>query len=510
MKEQLQFLLAFFAFLNIGNAQQLEPSFGNNGIAITSFDFSSIYLYDMEVLPNGKFVSIGYKDQAINAFYLTQQLPNGDLDTSFNHSGIKQFGFGNSYEFAVDIDLDANGNFLIAGTSNGSYALARMLPSGIFDSTFANNGIARVSFGEGFGSNIRKIKQQADGKIIAIGEAYSGSNFDFAAARFNINGTLDSTFGTDGKAIFDFSSNNDFGNDLVIEADGKITIAGRALNSDGTSKFALLRLNSNGTLDNSFGNNGKTISSINAQYEEVFNNILKLSDGSYIASGHFGGDFTVFKYTPNGVSDNSFGTSGHVTTDFGDYQDDALALAIDNQGKILLAGYASDTLIDDFFQAAIVRYNSNGTLDNTFDEDGKFAILLGSYSSQFRSIHLVENGDILLGGTRSENQTGGGFISNFVHVKLNSNSTTNLEDQTNKFGSFLLYPNPAQQFIKVAQQNNIQNCTLKIQDISGKFIYQSTFHSPEIAIDLSDFEIGIYFISIGNQNHISTYKFIKQ
>jgi hypothetical protein len=136
MKKQLQFLLAFFAFLNIGNAQELEPSFGNNGIASTSFDFSSIYLYDMEVLPNGKFVSIGFKDQATNAFYLTQQLPNGDLDTSFNHTGIKQFGFGNSYEFAVDIDTDANGNFLIAGTSNGSYALARILPSGIFDSTF--------------------------------------------------------------------------------------------------------------------------------------------------------------------------------------------------------------------------------------------------------------------------------------------------------------------------------------------------------------------------------------
>jgi len=246
---------------------------------------------------------------------------------------------------------------------------------GTLDPTFGTGGKVTTDFA-GAGDAAAAIAIQTDGKLVAAGNTFNNraSNFNFAVARYNSNGTLDASFGTGGKATFDVGGSFAFAYAVALQADGKIVVAGGTVNGL-FNDFALVRFNSNGTIDTSFGTGGKVLTDfgVSAQADSV----AVQADGTILVGGFAnidgGYNFELVRYNSNGTLDTSFGIGGKVTTDFGLSTQgfsfaQANSLALQQDGKILLAGTAFLNSVRNF---ALVRYNGNGTLDTSFGTGGK-------------------------------------------------------------------------------------------------------------------------------------------
>jgi uncharacterized delta-60 repeat protein len=277
-------------------------------------------------------VVAGYKD---GDFALARYESSGALDTSFGTGGKVTTDF-DGYEWNPTVAIQSDGKIVIAGGGGWAddFALARYEVSGTLDTTFGTGGKVETSFGNS-AETARGVAIQSDGKIVVAGETvpYFGGDHDFALARCNTNGSLDTGFGTGGILTTSFTSNNDYGEAVAIQSDGKIVVAGAA-NATGNEIFALARYDVDGNLDTTFGTDGRvTTGFANGSWGE---DVTIQSDGKIIVAG---GDiyFTLARYEVNGTLDTSFGIGGKVTTDFGSF-DSAQAIALQSDGKIVAAG----------------------------------------------------------------------------------------------------------------------------------------------------------------------------
>src|SRR5262249_7843170 len=257
---------------------------------------------------------------------------------------------------ARTVAVQADGQILTAGVAvaNGAtnFALARYNSDGTLDASLGAGGIVTTAFDfPGHFDGVFTVLRQPDGKFVAVGSTVSNLFASFALARFNANGTLDASFGTGGIVTTGFGVSAE-ATSAVVQADGKIVAAGYA-NLDGGQSFALARYNSNGTLDTTFGTGGKVGTAFvsgSASYTQAFS-VAVQPDGRIVAAGYteigaclFNGlelpcfDFALARYNSNGTLDASFGTSGRVTTDFGGPNDQAEAVAVQPDGKIVVAG----------------------------------------------------------------------------------------------------------------------------------------------------------------------------
>src|SRR5439155_459385 len=204
---------------------------------------------------------------------------------------------------------------------------------------------------------------QADGKLVAAGATNNGINYDFALVRYNTNGTLDATFGTGGKVTTAVGTSDDAASALAIQADGKLVAAGET-NNGSNYDFALVRYNTNGTLDATFGTGGKVTTAIGTR-DDVASAVAVQADGKLAARGAtdhgINYDFALVRYNANGTLDATFGTGGKVTTAVGTSDEAAYALAIQADGKLTVAGETFNGSTKDF---ALVHYKSNSTIDN--------------------------------------------------------------------------------------------------------------------------------------------------
>jgi uncharacterized delta-60 repeat protein len=348
------------------------------------------------------------------------QAGSGDLDSSFGAGGkvITPLGFGDRVEALA---TQPDGKIIAAGgsASRGIYsaddfALARYNIDGGLDKSFGSGGIVRTDF---FGDQdyINAVALQSDGKIVAAGRARRGTDIYFGLARYNIDGSLDATFGTGGKVITSFAGYGDDAHALVIQADGKILVGGRAgdisktLPGEFTFDFAMARYNEDGSLDASFGAGGKVMSVSDGL-------IIRLAlqpDGKIIAAGTIttrdtNSDFALARYNTDGSLDASFGAGGKVTTDFNKGADLLSGLGLQADGKIVVFGDVDppDPLNHDS-QPGLVRYNPNGSLDPTFGSGGK-VIATGNFSGA-GALALQDNGKIIVAGLASIPGTGGSF-----------------------------------------------------------------------------------------------------
>lgn len=254
-----------------------------------------------------------------------------------------------------------------------SMGLARAA-AGDLDLTFGTGG--RVTTVIGFQDRIEDIAVQPDGKIIAVGSALVGATqYDFALARYNADGTLDATFGIGGKITTDFFGSSDGAKAVCLQSDGKIVVVGGALNGGdiSSSVFALARYNSNGILDSTFGSGGKVTTDFSG-IDDLANAVALQSDGKIIIAGQIQSsatrrDFALARYDANGSLDPTFGAAGRVVTDFFSSFDQAYGLAIQSDGRIVAAG--SSLAPSTFYDFALARYDANGNLDPTFGTGGK-------------------------------------------------------------------------------------------------------------------------------------------
>src|SRR3954451_2109691 len=288
----------------------------------------------------------------------------GDLDPTFSGDGRQTTDFGGG---ANGVALQADGKIVAVGLAGGGgddFALARYNPNGSLDPSFSGNGRQRTDFGSRDRAN--GVAIQADGKIVVVGASGAG---DFALARYNPDGTLDRSFSGNGRQRTGFGS-RDRANGVAIQADGKIVAVGVAGGGATGDEFALARYNPNGSLDRSFSGDGKQTTNVGFGNDEAEAVVLQ-ADGKVVAVGgstfdEFG-DFALARYNPNGSLDPSFSGDGKQTTDRG-APDFANGAAIQADGKIVAVGLAGGGPADNDF--ALVRYNPNGSLDPSFSADG--------------------------------------------------------------------------------------------------------------------------------------------
>ncbi|MBK8944002.1 MAG: hypothetical protein IPM32_01920 [Ignavibacteriae bacterium] len=343
-------------------------------------------------------------------FYLSFA-QDGSLDITFGTDGVVKTSVGTTKTDCESMAIQSDGKILVAGYYFGpnlDFVLIRYNPDGTIDNTFDNDGVVTVTSDSGIVVP-KSIALQSDGKIVVAGYI-SGStdSSGFLILRFNENGSLDNTFDNDGIVLTSIGSNNDVGTNVAIQSDGKIVVAGYSRNSFGKYVFTVIRYNTNGTLDNSFDSDGIVTTAIGIIGDYPHSMAIQ-SNGKIIICGRsnynlYGSSvFAMVRYNTNGTLDNTFDGDGIVTTQQGELIY-CHEIKVQSNGKILISGSKNQ----DF---ALFRFNANGTLDNTFDSDGIVTTDLGSNDGG-NSLAIQLDGKILVGGVSN---------NDFAVVRYNTN-----------------------------------------------------------------------------------------
>jgi uncharacterized delta-60 repeat protein len=363
----------------ISTGATVTPTNGSFTLAPTFFTSSpyNVQVISQPVNPNQNCVvtngvgSMGTADVSNIAVTCTTILPNGALDPSFGNAGMASSGVLGA---PTAMALQGDGKVVMVG----GLKLARFNNDGTLDSGFGTAGQVTVPFNGGLFDVAQGLALQADGKIIVVGSMTVGGQSDFALARFNTNGTLDTTFGTNGIVTTDFAGNADLARRVAIQSDGKLVVAGNATSGSGATSnidFGVARYNSDGSLDSTFGTGGKVQTNI-AGNTDLAQGLALQSDGKIVlagrvaASGGVDPDFGIVRYNANGTLDTTFGAglTGIIRTDFGKGNwEEASDVAVQADGKILVSGRVR---VGTVFNFALARFGADGLADLTFGNAG--------------------------------------------------------------------------------------------------------------------------------------------
>jgi len=355
--------LAFCAGTAVGAPAQLDSSFSSDGKVRTNFSPGFDYAAALALQPDGKIVVAGRAEISRGSFALARYNVGGALDTSFSGDGKTTTNFTRRDDSAKGVIVLADGDVVAAGVAGGrnpKFALVRYNADGTLDSAFSGDGKLVTDFTAGADFAF-DVAAQADGKIVAVGAAAGGSRGRFALARYNDDGTLDPGFGGDGRVTTNVTAAHDAITGITIQPDGKIVVAGAA-NDD--TFFAVARYNTDGTLDATFAGDGTMFTNFTPGHDFAWDVALQ-PDGKIAVAGRASGRFGLARYQSDGSLDTSFGGDGRITTNFTSSMDIATALALQADGKIVAVGEAND------LKFAVARYNVDGSLDPGFGGDGR-------------------------------------------------------------------------------------------------------------------------------------------
>lgn len=330
--------------------------------------------------------------------YLGFRESTGMLDPSFGEGGIVLTSLESDYSVLYGLALQPDGKIIAVGTP----ALLRYHPDGSLDASFSGDGIALFDFDTHFYGSA--VALQPDGKILVVGKGSYAFGSDFSLVRYHADGSVDTSFGTGGQVITDFGGVNETADAIVLQPDGKIIVGGSSDHGDPylspDSDFALARYHPDGSLDSSFGSGGLVTLDFYDDYDYGFA-LARQPDGKILIAGSAGNCpyfcFALARYNPDGSQDTTFGAGGWVTADMGLEHDFGRSMALQADGKIVLAGEAV-TEQDHDQNFALVRYHPDGVLDLGFGIDGKVITYWGC-DSAIGSIAVQPNGKIVAAGS---------------------------------------------------------------------------------------------------------------
>lgn len=301
-----------------------DLDFGNDGFVVSKIDsIKNLGFWSISIQENNKIIAAGWaysNEDSPSDITLFRYYDNGQIDRYFNHDGL--FSVGEfTWEDAYASTIQSDGKILVAGRyfsgRSWDFLLIRFNEDGSLDSTFAQKGYTTKDFGKD--DRAFSIDVQIDGKILICGFA-ENLNWDFAISRFNPDGSIDSTFGERGSTIINIGSYNDVAFSIKAQQDGKIIVCGWTY-IFGSWDFALVRLNPDGSLDNTFGSNGIVTTDYNHLYN-TSHSVAIQSNGKYIVAGYTekpgssDTDILIIRYNTDGSIDHSFGNNGLTLIDY--------------------------------------------------------------------------------------------------------------------------------------------------------------------------------------------------
>jgi uncharacterized delta-60 repeat protein len=314
---------------------------------------------DVDIQDDGKIVVVGMHTEdpcCFGEWGIVRYRADGTPDITFDSDGIKTIDIGSNNDRGRAVAVQDDGKIVVAGEDdNGGGAtliVARLTSNGDWDTTFGGDGKVGPLFGNWY-ELPRTVLLPDDGKIVVAGHTHTSLvNGKWFLVRYKTNGDLDPTFGTGGKVTTNFGG-NDISGAAVLQGDGKIVMVGYTNAASSDYRIAVARYNHNGTLDTTFGDGGKVTTDLGSE-DDFARGVAIQTDGKIVVAGQSGGDFIVLRYNGDGTLDTTFGNGGMVSTDF-DSGDDwgADVIIQEADGKIAMAGSAQIGTDRDF---AVARY----------------------------------------------------------------------------------------------------------------------------------------------------------
>ena len=368
----------------------------NGGSALADFSSAEDFGYSTHVMDDGRILVAGFasggttgRDMAVVRFS-----KNGQLDTSFGSGGMVRVDLGSGQDQAYSVAVDGGGRVVLAGatrTLNGGFdfAVARLNADGSLDGNFGSGGKVVVDFSRGF-DQAYSVAVHGTGLVVA-----GSANFQFGLLRLNGDGSLDTTFGVNGRRQTYLAGYGSEAYALDVQGDGRILAAGYAYFDDTSeSNVALVRYNPDGSLDTTFGVNGVTTQDFGG-YDDAARSV-KVVDGAVYVAGQSNDDVLVAKFSAQGELDLDFaGGAGKFTFDVNGESDAAYGLTVDSDGGLLVSGHVRENNDRDF---AVLKLRGDGSCDENFARGGLFRHDLGSNDESAQSVAVDADGNVVLAG----------------------------------------------------------------------------------------------------------------
>ncbi len=394
-------------------AGDLDPSFGGDGKVTTAFFTnaeSGATVYAAALQPDGKIVAAGSASGPTSEFALARYNADGSPDTSFSGDGKLTTDIFGGQDYAYAVAVQADGKIVAVGAANinaasffSSFALVRYNANGSLDTTFGSGGKVGTDFG-GATSAATAVALQPDGKIVVAGSASEDGVINrFALARYNVNGSLDTSFGSGGKVSTAFFGFDDSASALALQDDGKILALGQAYPGGANNQFALARYNADGSLDASFGTDGKVTTDFFGANDHGQSIVLQpggkiIAAGTAYVPGTGIDHFAAARYTADGSLDTTFGTGGKTSLELSFAWVRRWSAAGQADGKLVAASWGVDSA-SGFDHIQLARLNADGSLDLSFSADGKLTTTFFGSQNQAYAVKVQADGKILAAGS---------------------------------------------------------------------------------------------------------------
>jgi uncharacterized delta-60 repeat protein len=378
----------------------LDAGFDTDGIVTTNVGTVD-QAFDVAVDSSDRVIVAGFTYNSHDRdFAVVRYKADGSLDTSFSGDGKVATDLGglSGNEQINAVAVQGDDKIVVAGNTVGvdqDMAVARYNTDGTLDTSFSGDGYLTTDFvGD---DSAQGVAIDDSGDIVVAGSAHVGGDVDFALARYTSGGVPDASFDGDGMLTTAVGPSNDQANDVGIDSHGEIVAVGATTQGAHNKDFAIVRYNDDGSLDDTFSSDGIVIPNGTDKARSVAidgaDNIV--AAGSYYNIQSHDLDFGIVRYTPDGLPDGTFGSEGNgrVNTPVGK-GGEALSVAIDGQGRIVAAGYASNGTDRDF---ALVLYDASGNPETTFGTGGKVLTPIGTNDSG-RGVAVDSLGRFVMGG----------------------------------------------------------------------------------------------------------------
>jgi uncharacterized delta-60 repeat protein len=418
------------------SAGQLDTTFGSGG-TVTSLLGSSSFAYATALQSDGKILAAGQATVGSGyQFALARYTTSGSLDTSFGNSGTVTTKIGSGgFAWAMAVQ-PTDGKIVLGGFGSISktghdFALARYTTGGSLDKSFGNRGTMTTALGSG-DDEIEALAIQSDGKIVAAGTSQQSGQYQWALARYTTSGSLDTSFGSGGTEVSTFGPGSNVQAEIdgiALQSDSKILVTGYVslAGSDG-QQFAVARYNANGTLDSTFGTNGVVyVTPLATLHPDSGHGIVIQSDGKIVAAGTLTGtnsyqEWALARFNSDGSFDSTFGSGGVVTQQIvagANVNDIAYSVALQSDGKLVVSGTHNVNSAGSPESFALGRFNTDGTLDTTFNGTGLVTTTIGTSSDSRGVLIQPTDGKIVVTGGATVSG-----VSNFAVARYLGSSTT--------------------------------------------------------------------------------------